>query len=380
MNDSRQSLSVLVLSGLLLLLAQSAHAQEKLSILKVDPPTAGLGSTLKVTIKNWPKDKPAPSDWILYLDGVPLTGTKPDNTDASDGVLRFSLQYERSKPAWAILLRDRQFERPVTVAVGPASGVEKSIEPLASGFKLVVIPLWPFVLLLMGVLVLVLFIGSRSNLLRDSDTSATNKPFSLGRVQMAFWFVIIWASYLYIGLVTWDYSSSMNSTALILMGISAATGLGAVLIDSDKQKQTEALKAEKAALPAQVTQLQTSVAAATVVAAAPANPAAATNLVVLNNDLHQKETRLNEVNAQVAKRDPTLTLCSGGWIDDLLLDADGLRLHRLQIVVWTLTLGGVFVGGVINYLAMPEFNATLLALMGISSGVYVGFKFPERKA
>ena len=26
---------------------------------------------------------------------------------------------------------------------------------------------------------------------------------------------------------------------------------------------------------------------------------------------------------------------------------------------------------------MPEFDASLLGLMGISSGTYVGFKFPE---
>jgi len=28
---------------------------------------------------------------------------------------------------------------------------------------------------------------------------------------------------------------------------------------------------------------------------------------------------------------------------------------------------------------MPEFNTTLLGLMGISSGTYLGAKFPEQK-
>jgi hypothetical protein len=28
---------------------------------------------------------------------------------------------------------------------------------------------------------------------------------------------------------------------------------------------------------------------------------------------------------------------------------------------------------------MPEFSTTLLALMGISSGTYLGFKIPERQ-
>ena len=54
-------------------------------------------------------------------------------------------------------------------------------------------------------------------------------------------------------------------------------------------------------------------------------------------------------------------------------------LHRLQMLVWTVILGIVFVLKVLSNLAMPEFDATLLALMGISSGTYLGFKFPEQQ-
>jgi len=42
-------------------------------------------------------------------------------------------------------------------------------------------------------------------------------------------------------------------------------------------------------------------------------------------------------------------------------------------------LGIMFVSSVYNNLTMPEFSATLLGLMGISSGTYIGFKFPEQK-
>ena len=42
-------------------------------------------------------------------------------------------------------------------------------------------------------------------------------------------------------------------------------------------------------------------------------------------------------------------------------------------------LGVVFIGSVIRELIMPEFNPTLLTLMGISAGTYIGFKFPENK-
>ena len=62
---------------------------------------------------------------------------------------------------------------------------------------------------------------------------------------------------------------------------------------------------------------------------------------------------------------------------DILRDGDGISFHRFQIVVWTLVFGAVFVRAVLKDLIMPEFDSTLLGLMGLSSGTYVGFKFPE---
>ena len=53
--------------------------------------------------------------------------------------------------------------------------------------------------------------------------------------------------------------------------------------------------------------------------------------------------------------------------------------HRFQILAWTILLGIMFVSSVYNDLTMPEFSATLLSLIGISSETYIGFKFPEQK-
>lgn len=64
---------------------------------------------------------------------------------------------------------------------------------------------------------------------------------------------------------------------------------------------------------------------------------------------------------------------------DLLTDSGGISFHRFQILAWTLVLGVLFVKGVYSSLALPEFDAALLALMGISSGTYLGFKFPEKQ-
>ena len=56
-----------------------------------------------------------------------------------------------------------------------------------------------------------------------------------------------------------------------------------------------------------------------------------------------------------------------------------MTLHRLQIMLWTLALGALFVWEVWDHLAMPTFGTELLTLMGISSGTYLGFKIPERQ-
>ncbi|MCU1231649.1 MAG: hypothetical protein JWO97_4533 [Acidobacteria bacterium] len=81
--------------------------------------------------------------------------------------------------------------------------------------------------------------------------------------------------------------------------------------------------------------------------------------------------------AAIAK---TAARASHGLWRDLVADERGsvVALDRLQIVVWTVVLSGVFLTSVIWDLTMPEFNATLLALMGISSGTYIGFKLPAK--
>ena len=72
------------------------------------------------------------------------------------------------------------------------------------------------------------------------------------------------------------------------------------------------------------------------------------------------------------------TRATQGWWRDLVADEYGsIVLDRLQIAVWTLVLSGIFLSLVLWELTMPEFNATLLTLMGISSGTYIGFQLPK---
>ena len=78
--------------------------------------------------------------------------------------------------------------------------------------------------------------------------------------------------------------------------------------------------------------------------------------------------------------DLTRPFVSQGWFRDMTTDANGPALHRLQVFIWTLVLGGVFVIGIYRDLSMPEFSNTLLALMGITSAGYLGFKYPEQQS
>ena len=72
---------------------------------------------------------------------------------------------------------------------------------------------------------------------------------------------------------------------------------------------------------------------------------------------------------------------SAGFARDLVSDDGGfVAIDRFQVVAWTLVLGGIFLTSVLWDLTMPEFSATMLALMGISSGTYIGFKLPMRKS
>ncbi|HEY6806090.1 MAG TPA: hypothetical protein VI306_21085 [Pyrinomonadaceae bacterium] len=70
---------------------------------------------------------------------------------------------------------------------------------------------------------------------------------------------------------------------------------------------------------------------------------------------------------------------SSGFFRDILSNDGGYSFVNFQMLAWTLALGIIFVASVYDNLAMPNFNGALLALTGISSGTYLGFKFVEQQ-
>jgi hypothetical protein len=200
-------------------------------------------------------------------------------------------------------------------------------------------------------------------MLRDSPSvNGVKQTYSLARCQMAWWFFLIASSYCYIWLVLKN-QDSLTPGVLILTGISAGTGLAATVIDGGKRQQRDQLEHERAALTERIAALPAAIAAA---------PAPA-QLALLAAEQQEKTKRLAEVESELGAL-PSPVGSSQGFFLDTLRDETGISFHRFQMMAWTVILGFVFISSVWSNLTMPDFSATLLGLMGISSGTYVGFK------
>ena len=358
-------------------------------------------------------------DLILYLDHFPLSGISPiysyrwipDQWTAKgkDGsppikytVTTVGFPLERtnsSKPGWSHLLNQPILNRRVIVSAGFNSGDEipsevsldkvtgedqqfylRIIPKLRTAFGLIVI---------LVALIAFLIMARHTHIIRDANAPRRpdgQRPYSLARGQMAFWFFLVIASYFFLWIVTGDMDT-LNASVLGLIGISAGTALGSAFVDAakplpagssgnqpivdvtrphlevlaelkqlraDTQKELEALQKARASIPVSDKQA-----------------------------LDENEHEQNEIRERLANyRWQSAYFAWPTWkgvMYDLLAENNLISFHRFQIFVWTLILGIMFVANVYNELAMPEFSATLLGLLGISAGTYVGFKLPETK-
>lgn len=305
---------------------------------------------------------------VLFLDGMPLAGLAPLGVRPDRGWLIFRLdRTESADDAWHLLLGSpSRLVRELSISVGadPSRPIPTAVEsfPLAviHGGELAV-----FLVLLVAALVAFFAAARRTDLLRDRAAEVPPgalRPYSLARCQMACWFFLVVAAYVFIWLAIAELDT-ITPSVLALIGIGSGTALGAGLIDAQKKQSREEAEAE-------LGQVRTALAAPPAAEAAAAAPVLQVARQVQAARLAQ---RVNDLQGVVKGG-------SRGFARDILWDGGGLSLHRFQIVVWTLVLGAIFVASVYAELAMPEFSATLLGLMGISSGTYLGFKFPERQS
>jgi hypothetical protein len=359
-----------------------------------------LRDVLRLKVRNldaWRRKDPknAALTLHLFLAGIELKNvtTEPTAIDATDDPATLSAVLVTLEPendndkddvvrkAWvqvlqAAMRRDDKkdaADKRIPISIGPADAA-----PFVSNAKVAlhVFPWYtPAVIVFLAALAIgIVVLAKRTSLLRDAN-GATDPPYSLAKHQMAVWFVVVIGAYLYIWLIT-GFFSSISTTALTLIGISATTGLAAVAMDAGKRTDAATtrvkLEAERDALDTTINDPATGL-MTQLKAAAPGSPTA-TELTTM---VTPKLARLEELKTQLAVPVPP-PQPNERWYLDLLSDDSGISFHRLQMAVWTVVLAVVFVRAVYTDILMPDFDTTLLGLMGISSGTYIGFKFPEK--
>lgn len=350
-----------------------------------------LDDIVEVNIENLEKwaETNDPAKLVPYIDGRAIRGNYPEELHLERGRVIYHLEITpENKKVWTDLLgAPSNIRRAVSMSVGLENGSAfDSVHPESNPVILTVIsPVYGILALVIifVTLALLLWLVRKTNIIREPGpppAPGKQRPYNLGRAQMAFWFFLIYASYVAIWLIT-SALDTITSSLLALMGISAGTALGEALIDTGKDtakaNQLRDLTAEKLALEQSITEAQSQVETLN------AEPVAATDQMTrdtLNRQLIDGRTRIGQIDQQLR----TLSfqhspMVSSGFLRDILADSSGYSFHRFQIFAWTIVLGVIFLSTVYNNLTMPDFSPTLLGLMGLSAGTYIGFKFPEQK-
>jgi hypothetical protein len=348
--------------------------------------------------KNPPPATCRPQEVLLYLDGRPLKGLLPESgaPKPEEGTLRFHLQRPgEAAPTedaadtdehWADLLGlsadDIKLERKISVSVGLEN--EYPIDTQVKDFRLLRMRrgrliFWSIFFILC--LFALVHLARKSDLLRDRKpvTWKQRKPYSLSLTQAAWWFVLTVISFVFIWMVTGQYDLSMS--VLVLLGIGFGTALGSVVIDQNKgarpampatphaADELDTLLARKNEQEARLTALESSLRL----------PQSGASSVAAQQDaLAAQRSAYEQLIAEIKQKYPGSI--GGGHTNfptDILSDTYGVSFHRFQMLVWTVVLGFIFIHSVFTRLAMPQFSTTLLTLMGISAGAYLGGKGTE---
>ena len=175
---------------------------------------------------------------MLFLDGRPVEGLDDAVFDAPAHAFVFRLmRTTANEPVWKSLLgAPSSLSIPVTVSLGKKTPTPVTQTIFGDGkndtMNLTVVSLWRFLgaaIPIILVIFFVLFCTKRTTLLKDNQLpqiDPARQPFSLGRCQMAFWFILVFASFVSLYALLWDYQGIISTQSLWLMGISGTTGIG----------------------------------------------------------------------------------------------------------------------------------------------------------
>jgi len=406
-------------------LAPSAAAQVKLDTLRIrsvdTTKSFGIGDEVRVTVCNLPLvTKLADFDarkLVLHVGGHRLKGVTGRVVVPGMQVLAFTLtSSDSSREAWAALARAaRRGQETFSVGIAHANGTEiqwaqplrapegtdnpltpprtnadsakaDSIRGAASvqansatcapltdeqqalklDLRSTLRSVIAWILLALTLLVFVLLLCTRQGVTEAPSPLAASPgtpAVSLSKTQMAFWFFVGLGTFFYIWVVTGEFNNIITPQVLILMAISGGTALGTSAVRTLQQ----------AAAVQTLRDMQSPVsriAALTATAPTGLSRPLADEVQSLRDSLSLSE----RVEASKLGKPTRKSL-----LGDLFRDDTGVSLPRLQLGIWTMVLGVMFVVFVVHELAFPSFDNNLLLLMGISNGAYLGFRTSERQ-
>jgi hypothetical protein len=323
---------------------------------------------------------------LLVLNGNAMPGIVAQEEPSSDGYdhLRFDLERTADNhDAWAPLLGRGKGEGVVVSVQGAGGRADPAQRDGAVHFRwwkrnLAWLPAFAIMIVTALALILPLFTTAMyrdpGSGLIDPVGSREHGTFSLARCQLGFWFLNVVVAYTSLWAMT-GATDAITSSVLAIIGIGSGTLLGASLIDQPKRDDLDRLRLEQHTLAAR------SLDQGRLAADVAARRVALDRLAAGDPVRADAERELEAQEAQLAdarrERELHRQLCSGGLTRDLLTDENGWSFHRVQLVVWTLVLFVLFWASMVHRFAMPDFDTTLLSLMGISSGTYLGLKMPE---
>ncbi|PZR75369.1 MAG: hypothetical protein DLM73_05500 [Chthoniobacterales bacterium] len=295
------------------------------------------------------------------------------------------------------LLEKPSFTMPSKVTLTLKSGAETLALPTAvtpqakdkrCRFGLIGIQQWLFYLaaVVFGLIGFSLgYFAASTNILRDPCRRRPEgvEAVSLARLQMAFWFVVIAAAFLFLWLTTGNIAT-INTTCLVLLAIGTTTAYTSAKITDSNQGQKDLAsvlgKTPREMLEMTPLQVQQAVQARKKeLEEAPIGSITPEELELERKILTRHE---EEIDCFLKRRPRWLPAMIYFWNyrlrtirEDLLTEETGTYdFHRFQILAWTLVLGSVFVVKVFHDRVMPTFDSNVLLLMGISSGAYLTFK------
>jgi len=329
------------------------------------------------------KETGGESKFTLVLDHVRMANlpvTVSEIAGQQEIILTFQLirrsEDDDNRKAWDALLGKQhggyEFTIPVALAVGGQPAWEVPSAPPAKLHLANNTSVWmTFAAGITIFLVVYSYLVKHPSVLRDRS----NGYYSLGKSQMVFWGLLVILTFAGLWLLT-GKMEAIPPGVLALIGISAATSLGSKTIGDSKKLQTQSPSPGGSAnSPKEETSGgDKTQSAPSSSGSAPSEP--------------ENKSRMDESKqAQVTPgfydytRDAGIGMSahqSAGFWQDICDDGNGMSFHRLQVVMWTLVLGVIFLDAVGEAISMPEFPKELLALQGMSNGTYLGFKIPEK--